>query len=194
MCYLFHLIPILLFFLTTACAHRISITPPLHQLDATEISRIEKSVGYYISPDDLEKQVVTPAGGGDKVKYLPYKESEPALKTILSNIFIKVYPISSLYDTQFITSNYISYIFIPEIETNSSYRSSWIWPPSDFIVTINCKAIDASGKVIWQKKIKGEAHLRLPDVYRDHSLAAKAATEKAFSELQHEILNTKVFQ
>jgi hypothetical protein len=83
-----------LFFLTTACAHRISITPPLHQLDATEISRIEKSVGYYISPDDLEKQVITPAGGGDKVKYLPYKESEPALKTILSilqTVIIRVF-------------------------------------------------------------------------------------------------------
>ena len=191
--YLFNLISALLLLFTTACAHQINITPPLATLDAAGVSRIEKSVGYYISPDDLEKQVVTPAGGGDSVKYLPYKESEPALKTILSNIFNDVHSLSSLNDAQFIASNNISYVFIPKIETDSSSRSSWIWPPSDFTVSIDCKVIDSSGKEIWQTKIKGEAHLGLPEVGREFSLAAKVATKKAFAKLQHNIINAKEF-
>ncbi len=76
--------------------------------------RIEKNVGYYISPENLNKSVVTPAGGGDKVKYLPYKESEPVLKTILANIFFNVYQVPSLDDPQFISSRNISYVFIPD--------------------------------------------------------------------------------
>ncbi len=192
--YLFLSMLILLLILATSCAHKISISPPLQQFDATEIPRIEKSVGYYISPDDLKKEVITPGGGGDKVKYLPYKESEPVLKTILSNIFINVYPVPSLNDNQFITSNNISYIFIPKIETNSSSRSMWIWPPSDFTVTLDCKAMDASGNEIWQKKIISEAHMGLPDVARDHSLAGKVAIKKAFSELQQEIISEEMFQ
>ena len=90
---------------TVSCAHQINITPPLNTLDADGISKIDKSVGYYISPDDLSKEVTTPGGGGDKVRYIPYKESEPALKKILSNIFTKVYSLPSVNDDQFISSN-----------------------------------------------------------------------------------------
>ena len=177
---------IFLCLLTTSCAHRINITPPLTQFKSTESSRVEKNVAYFISPKNLKKQVVTP-GGGDKVKYLPYKESEPALRTILSNIFNNVYPISTLNDTQFIISKDISYIFIPNIDTNSSSRSIWIWPPSDFTVTLNCYAMDSSEITVWQTKINAEAHLGLPSVFKDHSLAGKVAIEKAFSILQREI-------
>jgi hypothetical protein len=191
--YMVLFIPLLLF-LTTSCAHSIKISPSFNQLNAAGITKIKKNVGYFISPEDLKKQVVTPAGGGDSVKYYPYLVSEPVLKTVLFNIFTNVYSVPALDDRQFITSNHISYIFIPKIVTDSSSRSSWVWPPSDFTVTIDCKAIDSSGNVIWQKEIKGEAHEGLPDVTSDHALAGRVAFEKAFSALNQEILDAEVFK
>ena len=115
------------------------------------------------------------------------KESEPILKAILSNLFFNVYPVSSLNDAKFINSKNISYIFIPEIETDSSSRSIWIWPPSDFTVTLSCKAIDPSGEMTWKTTVNSEAHLGLPAVHKDFSLAGKVAITQAFSKLRDEI-------
>ena len=150
-------------------------------------------MGYYISPDDLSKEVTTPGGGGDKVKYFPYKESEPALNKILSNIFSKVYPLTSADDKQFISSNNISYVFILKIETNSSSESAFTWPPTHFTVSIESKATDSSG-VIWQKNVKGEGEATFDEFKHDFPLAAKRAVKNAFSMLQEEIIKAEVFR
>lgn len=191
--YLIRVIAVFALFFTIGCAHQINITPPLNTLDADGISKIDKNVGYYISPDDLSKEVTTPGGGGDKVKYFPYKESEPALNKILSNVFAKVYPLASADDSQFILSNDISYVFIPKIETNSSSKSAFTWPPTNFTVSLDCKAFDSSGSVIWQKSVKGEGEAEFSEFKHDFPLAAKRAAKKAFSMLQEEIIKSGVF-
>jgi len=191
--YLIRVIVVSTLFFTIGCAHQINITPPLNTLDADGISKIDKNVGYYISPDDLSKEVTTPGGGGDKVKYFPYKESEPALNKILSNIFAKVYPLASADDNQFILSNDISYVFIPKIETNSSSKSAFTWPPTNFTVSLDCKALDNSGSVIWQKNVKGEGNAVFNEFKHDFPLAARRAVKKAFSMLQEEIIKSEVF-
>jgi len=191
--YLIRVIVVSTLFFTIGCAHQINITPPLNTLDADGISKIDKNVGYYISPDDLSKEVTTPGGGGDKVKYFPYKESEPALNKILSNIFAKVYPLASADDNQFILSNDISYVFIPKIETNSSSKSAFTWPPTNFTVSLDCKALDNTGSVIWQKNVKGEGEAVFNEFKHDFPLAAKRAVKKAFSMLQEEIIKSGVF-
>jgi hypothetical protein len=183
-----------LLLLTCACAHPITITPVVGALPAPDGGRIEKNVGYYIAPENLAKQVETPGGGGDKVKYFPYKESEPALKQVLSNIFGEVYSLPSPYPTETIASKNIAYIFIPTIITDSSSRSPWIWPPSDFTVSLDCRATDATGKVIWETGLKAEAHLPLPEVYRDHSRAGQEAIKEAFLELQNRIVKSEAFR
>jgi hypothetical protein len=156
--------------------------------------RIEKNVGYYIAAENLAKQVETPGGGGDKVKYLPYKESEPALKQVLSNIFGEVHSLPSPNPAEFIAAKNIAYIFIPTITTDSSSRSPWIWPPSDFTVSLDCRATDGTGKVIWETNLKAEAHLPLPEVYRDHSRAGQEAIKEAFLELQNKIVKSGAFR
>jgi hypothetical protein len=183
-----------LLLLTCACAHPIAITPALDALTAPGVGRIEKNVGYYISPENLARQVETPGGGGDKVKYFPYRESEPALKKVLSNIFGEVYSLPSPNPAEFISAKNIAYIFIPTITTDSSSRSSWIWPPSDFTVSLDCRATDGAGKAIWETSLKAEAHMRLPDVNRDHSLAGKEAIKEAFLELQNRIVKSGAFR
>ena len=191
---LFYMCNMLVILCAFGCAHKITITPHLDKLEAGVETKINKNVGYYISPENFEKKVVTPAGGGDKVKYYPYKESEPALRSVLDNIFSEVYLMPSLEDKDFLILKDISFIFVPEIETDSSSRSFWIWPPSDFSVSLNCRAIDELGNIIWEDDIRGEAHLGLPQVHMDHSLAGRLATEKVFMKLQSRILESEIFR
>jgi hypothetical protein len=98
---LFRLGLVSLAFFAFGCAHQIAITPAPDAFNAGGISRIDKNVGYYITPENLAKEVVTPGGGGDKVKYSPYKESEPTLKQVLSNLFRDVYRLPSPSDAEF---------------------------------------------------------------------------------------------
>jgi hypothetical protein len=173
--------------LVVGCAHRINISPPLNTLEAGNVTRIDKTVGYYISTADKAKEIVTPGGGGDKVKYLPYEESEAALKQVLTNIFSKVVPIQSLDDKQFITTNEIVLIFVPSITTNSSSDSAFTWPPTKFTVSLDCRAVDRAGATIWQKQVKGEGTAEFSEFKHDFSLAARRASKEAFLNLQSEI-------
>ncbi|MDA3915350.1 MAG: hypothetical protein PF690_00050 [Deltaproteobacteria bacterium] len=179
-------------FLLIGCGHSINISPPLNTLDKDGIHKIDKNVGYFISKENIAKEITTP-GGGDKVKYFPYKESEPALKKILSNIFDQVHRVPSVTDLQFITSNNISYIFTPEFKTDSSSESMFTWPPTKFSIIIDCKAVDKAGIVLWQTKITSEGNAEFAKFKHDFSLAAKRATKKAFTKLQDEIIESGKF-
>ena len=72
--------------LLMGCAHKINLTPPLNTLDKQSLTESLKNVGYYISAEDKAKEVTTPGGGGDKVKYTTYADLEPALKHALDNL------------------------------------------------------------------------------------------------------------
>ena len=166
--------------LVVGCAHQINISTPLDALVATQVSQINKTVGYYISAEDRTKMVITLGGGGDRVKYLPYQESEPALNQVLSNLFTKVVAIPSLEDKQFITSNEIAFIFVPSIATDSSSESTFTWPPTRFTVTLDCEAVEA--KVEWS------------ELLQDNSLSARRASKEAFLNLQREINAARAFR
>jgi len=169
------------------CAHQINITPPLNTLEGNHAAKVNKTVGYYISPADREKEVTTPGGGGDKVKYKPYQESEPALNKVLSNLYTTVVSVPSLDDKQFIASNNVAYIFVPSIETDSSSSSAFTWPPTRFTITLDTKAVGSNGNVVWQKKLTGEGQAEFSDFKHDFSLSARRASKQAFQSLQETI-------
>jgi hypothetical protein len=176
------------------CAHPYVITPELRALDRKDVTKIDKNVGYYISAEDLVREVITPGGGGDKVQYTAYKDIEPAMQKVLSNIFTQVHTLKSPDDKQFITTNNISLVFIPKIETNSSSTGTFTWPPTDFSLTLECTAHDPGGKTVWQKKIVGDGHAEYSEFKNDFQLAARRASLKVFSELQREINSSPVFR
>lgn len=176
------------------CAHKINITPPLNTIDGANLIKIDKTVGYYISPADRAKEVITPGGGGDRVKYLPYLESEPALNQMLSNIFTKVIPVSSIDDQKSHLSQNIAYIFVPIIETNSSSSSAFTWPPTKFTVTLDCKSLGTDGGTVWQTKVTGEGQAEFNEFKHDFSLAARRASKNAFMQLQQEVSAAPAFR
>jgi hypothetical protein len=95
---------------------------------------IDKNVAYFISQENHLKQVTTPGGGGDKVTYKPYADTEVALNTVLSKMFSRVYSLNSVDDQQYIDDKNISYIFVPKLTTNSSSSSMLTWPPTNFTI------------------------------------------------------------
>jgi hypothetical protein len=184
---LLKVLAVFLLFSLVGCGHSINITPPMNTLGKEGVVKIDKNVGYYISAENMNKEVTTPGGGGDKVKYFPYKESEPALKAVLGNIFQQVVSVPAPNDAKFIADNKIAYIFTPELTTDSSSPSPFTWPPTKFTLKIDCKAADGSGKLLWQTVVTGEGQAEFEEFKGDFSLAARKASQKAFMKLQEEI-------
>ena len=170
--------------LLVGCAHHITITPPLSALTAPDTTRIDKAVAYYIAPADRAREVTTPGGGGDKVTYLPYAQSEPALKRVLSNVFTKVMAIPSLDDKRYLADNAIAYVFVPTLSTDSSSDSAFTWPPTRFTVTLDCRAVDASGALVWQQRVTGEGRAEFSEFKHVRGLAGWRAIQDAFQKLQ----------
>jgi hypothetical protein len=184
---LLKVLAVFLMFSLVGCGHSINITPPMNTLSKEGVVKIDKNVGYYISAENMNKEVTTPGGGGDKVKYFPYKESEPALKAVLGNIFQQVVSVPAPNDAKFIADNKIAYIFTPELTTDSSSPSPFTWPPTKFTLKIDCKAADGSGNLLWQTVVTGEGQAEFEEFKGDFSLAARKASQKAFMKLQEEI-------
>lgn len=172
----------------SGCAHMINITPPLNTISGDGITKINKTVGYYISKEQRALLVTSKGGGGDKVTYHPYAESEPALNQVLSNVYAKVVSLSLPDDKAELESKQVAYVFTPTITTTSKSSSALTWPPTNFTVTIDCKAADGSGASVWNTKLTGTGDAVFEDFKHDFSLSARRASKDAFNQLQKEII------
>ena len=104
--------------LSTGCAHPIVITPNLGNIDRKDSVQSDKNAGYYISADDRFREVTTPGGGGDKIRYTPYKDLEPALQKVLANTFRNVHTMPAERDMNFITANNIAFSLTSRVLSN----------------------------------------------------------------------------
>jgi len=180
----------------SACAHSITIPPDINNLTRDEKNpKIEKAVGYYISEKNRTLKVTTPAGGGDSVEYAPYKDLEPGFYKVLSNVFSSVYVVKDTEDQSFLQSKNITWVFTPVITTNSSSRNHFFWPPTDFTVTIDCKAVDSTDqKMVWETTIQEDGDLiAVKLILRDRGLAGKSAAANALKEFQNQLQDAAVF-
>ncbi len=174
--------------LFSGCAHNIQLTPDLSKLrNAESNSTIDKNIAYYISAEDKIKEVTTPGGGGDKVTYKPYADSESALNTVLLRMFSKVYSMKFLEDEKYIKEKNINYIFIPKITTDSSSSSILSWPPTEFTISLSCKVVNVEGKTIWEKTLQSKGNAEFSEFKSDFSLAARRASESVFINLLEEL-------
>lgn len=178
--------------LITACAHPINIAPDLNSLKPSDnVSPINKTVGYYISPEDRAKRVTTPAGGGDSVEYAPYVDLEPGIYRTLGNVYSNVLVVKDLKDKEYLSSKQISLVFVPKIETTSSSRNSFFWPPTDFEVTMECTALDNQGTKVWGNTVKATGGLiPVKEILNDFGLAGRRASAEALKALEAQIRAT----
>ncbi len=178
------------------CAHPITITPNLSTIDRKDVTPIDKNAGYFISDQDRENKVITPGGGGDKVEYTPYKDIEPALQKVLSNLFAKVYKVPSPEDTKFIADNDLAFVFVPRVQTTSSSSGIMTWMATDFTLILDCKAIDRSGKVVWEDSISKSGHAEFNEMMEtgDYQLSSRRASEAVFLSLQEQLNSNATFR
>lgn len=188
----FKFLTIFLVSLATGCAHQIQLTPNLDDLRGTTVdNKIEKNVGYYISAVDKATEVISPGGGGDDVKYYPYKDTEAALNTLLSKVFSRVYSVPSLDDSAFVEEKGISYIFTSSIKTDSSSSSAFTWPPTDFTFELTCTATDVGGKEVWVKTVSAAGNAEYDEFKSDFSLSARRASEEAYEQMLAELIKAE---
>lgn len=184
---------IFIILLLNGCTHSIAISPDLQSIKK-DPNYIEATAGYYISPQDIEKQVIGPGGGSDKVSYYPYKALEGALITVLSSNFEHTEKLNSPITAEVLKAKGIKFAFLPEISTESHSNNNFIWPPTHFTVTIALKAFSADGKIIWERKCFGIGEASPFELRSDNGLAAKRASEKAFFKISDEISNSSEFR
>ncbi len=166
------------------CAHTIVIGPDVSRLPADNPAASTGAVGYYISAEDRARAVTSGGGGGDSVKYTPYKDLEAALFRVLSNHFAQVYSIKSAQDRAFIQEKGIRFVFTPKFSTTSASSSLITWPPTEFTLTIRIDAIDREQKSVWQTEVTGKGQATFDEFKRDYALAAGRAGLDAFLQLQ----------
>ena len=119
----------------SGCAHKITLAPDTEKISTpVEIKQKPYNIGYFI--EDINLAVITGGGGGDRVTYQPYKETESALVSVLSKHFQKVYKIESLENKDFLNKNNLKLIFTYKIVTHSSSQSLFTWPPTNFSIIL----------------------------------------------------------
>lgn len=172
--------------LITACAHPITINP-IKTPERIEKNLSTKKAAYVMTELDRNKQVTTNGGGGDKITYYPYRDTEKAIRDALRSVYSDVVAIKSLSDESIKDSN-ISVLYTPVITTVSSSDSAFTWPPTYFRVELICNVNDTNGKELSLLKVNGSGNAEFSEFKINTGLAGSRASSDLSEKLKQEIL------
>ena len=162
------------------CAHPINMNADLEKLDSQSVPLIQKSVGYYIPEGLRTLEVTTPGGGGDKVRYFPYRDLEPGFYKALSVTFASVSKLNQLSDRSHAG---VQLIITPTVKTTSYSGGAFTWPPTDFTVELTCSVQNALGEPIKTFIVVGQGKASFSEFKANFSLAAVRASNDALTKL-----------
>jgi hypothetical protein len=165
------------------CAHPISMNPNLDKIQSQSAVRIDKQVGFYISDASKALEVTTAGGGGDKVRYFPYRDIETGFYKALAEVFQGVSKVKEPQMTDDMRKSGITLLIVPEIKTSSSSPSPFTWPPTQFTVTLVCTVMDSAGRLVRKLSVTGEGKAEFDEFKANFSLSAVRATNDALSKL-----------
>lgn len=165
------------------CAHPISMNPNLANVQVKDIAPIDRQVGFYISDANKALEVTTAGGGGDKVRYFPYRDIEAGFYKALAEVFRGVSKVKEPTMTDDMRKSGISLLIVPEISTTSSSPSPFTWPPTQFTLTLSSTVFDAAGRVLRKVTVVGEGKAEFDEFKGNHSLSAVRASNDALSKL-----------
>ncbi len=169
------------------CAHPIVISPDIGAIGAPSAPLIQKGVGYYISAENRALEVTTPGGGGDKIRYFPYRDLETGLYKVLASNFSSVVRLELMPNSEALKAQGISYLITPRISTTSSSDGLFTWPPTAFEVELDCKIIGPGATEVAAIKVVGKGAATFSEFKSDFPLAAKRASTDALNKLHSEI-------
>lgn len=168
------------------CAHPIHIGgDPLPERIESEL--IQKKVAYAISETQRNTAATSPAGGGDSVRYFPYRDLEKSIRDALRSVYQDVVVIAAAGDAQSVKASGAALVFTPEIKTDSGSSSVLTWPPTYFVTEISCVVTDAAGNEIGRIKASARGEAEYSEFMGDFGLAARRAATQVAKQLSSEI-------
>lgn len=172
--------------LLTGCAHPIKVAPDLSKIERTSINspKIVASVGYFIAPELRALEVTTQGGGGDNVRYFPYKEIEAGFEKILTNNFTNVVRLNSVSDYRGVAQSGIDYTFTPMLVSTSGGSGLFTWPPTNFTIDLTSSVQDGAGKVIATHRVLGTGAADTGERLSEPGIAGRRAMEDALNKMQ----------
>jgi len=159
------------------CAHPITINPDVAKVTGSGAPRIDKSVAYYVSIDDMKREVITAGGGGDKISYFPYRDLDTAIYKSLSEVYTNVTKLETPIAAD--SAKNAHFVFTPQLTTTSSSSSPFTWPATDFTVELACKVTDSTGKSITDIVVTGNGKAEFSEFKSDFGLSARRASQDA---------------
>ncbi|MEQ6918477.1 SHOCT domain-containing protein [Halomonas aquatica] len=178
----------------SGCAHRINVAPELANIESLShgFDNRSVSVGYYIPSELLSLEVTTPGGGGDNVRYFPYRDIETGYERVLSNVYSGVVKLRSTPDYSRTKQLGLDYVIQPQIVTSSGSTGFFTWPPTNFTVDLENSIRDESGTVIAAPRVVGVGTAETAERLSDHGVAGKRAMNDALSKMQAALLGLKL--
>jgi hypothetical protein len=174
------------------CAHPIVISPNTAKIvrEPSSLPKIKANVGYFIPPEASNLEVTTPGGGGDNVRYYPYRDLEAAYQRMLLDVFDNVIKLKSASDSNELLKDEIEFTLVPDLITTSGSTGFFTWPPTNFTVDLTSKIRDASGKNVGNPRVIGNGQQTegVLAFKGDFGLAGRRAMEDALMKMQHALL------
>lgn len=178
----------------SGCAHRITVVPELAEIEKLPhgVDDRSMSVGYYIPPELLSLEVTTPGGGGDNVRYFPYRDIETGYERVLSNVFSDVVQLRSEPDYSRTKQLRLDYFIQPQIVTSSGSTGFFTWPPTNFTVDLTNTIRDENGAIISTPRVVGVGTAVTTERLSEHGVAGKRAMNDALSKMQAALLELEL--
>jgi hypothetical protein len=172
------------------CAHPITMAPDLAAVSASSAPRVNSTAALHITDTAKALEVTSAGGGGDKVRYFPYKDLEPGLYKALSEVFANVTTIKMPQDAASLKVSGPVLVIKPEISTYSYSDSLLTWPPTKFGVTLTCTVTDTQGALIDTIKVTGDGFAPFEEFKSNFSLSAVRASTDVLNKLVQALSNS----
>lgn len=166
----------------TGCAHPISMSPDLAAVKSSA-APIDRKVAYHFDEALRNVEVTTPGGGGDKIRYFPYRDFEPGFYKALSEVFTGVSKVPNPKDTAALQAAGVSLLITPSITTQSFSDSILTWPPTQFSIKLVCTITDAQGRPVKTLEVNADGRASFDEFKSNFSLAAVRASNDALARL-----------
>ncbi|MBI3368973.1 MAG: hypothetical protein HY021_11165 [Burkholderiales bacterium] len=164
------------------CAHPINLGGDVSTLMGTGSGKVDRKLGLVLTEEQRAREVIGPGGGGDKLRYQPYRDLEPGLYVALSEAFVNVVKVSGATDPKVQTEG-LSFIATPTLATTSYSPSMLTWPPTVFTLEISLSITNTQNKLVADVKVQGEGRAEFDEFKSNPSLSAKRAAEDALKKL-----------
>jgi hypothetical protein len=150
-------LPLVPLLVLVGCAHPINVQPKIDNLVRSNDApgRLMHKVAYYIPDASLGMEVTTPGGGGDNVRYFPYRDIEAGFKLMLTNVFETVDRLTGMPTPDEMQRRGYTYLLQPVLTTNSGSTGVFTWPPTNFTVDLTTQVRGTTGTLVASPRVVG---------------------------------------